>query len=98
MKAILIQSETQMIELIDIDTNNKLNEYYKWLNCDTVQAINLRFKDRTRQHSLYYDDESRLNDTHQTGFEIEGYQIIGHGVIVGFNPTEGDDITVCSLQ
>ena len=91
MKAILINAETQTVEQVDIPENKHLETYYALLKCDCVTVVEIAVQ---RNHSLYLDDEALLTDSHQYGFSILGQEFVGNGLIVGYNPDEGEDVDV----
>ena len=96
MKAILINSENKTIEVVNIRKSEFLNDAYQHLNCTCIDAVSIYFEE---EHSLYIDDESRLTETHQTGFRYEKNEYIGHGLIVGFDPKTGNNKDFsCTLE
>lgn len=91
MKAILINAETQTVEQVDIPDDKHLETYYALLKCDSVTVVEIAVE---RNHSLYLDDEALLSDFHQYDFSILGQEFVGNGLIVGYNPDEGEDVDV----
>ncbi len=78
MKAILIDVDKE--EITEIDIVDKLENMYKVLKCETIEAIYYQ------NHAIYVDEEGRYR-TSESGllkaFTIEGFHtdIIGNGLI-----------------
>ena len=80
MKAILVNSKEQTVEVVDIENN--LKAYYKQLDCNMVEAVYLQ-----DSHVMYVDEEA-LFSPKETGFKIEGMHspVIGDGLIFKAKP------------
>ncbi len=98
MKAILIDSDSQTLEVVNIKQGSFLKEAYKLLNCSLVDVQTLTDFPRL-YHSLYFDDEGRINGNHQMGFTYKGVPYVGKGLVTGFLPDIGYETDVlCTLK
>lgn len=98
MKAIRIDSDTQTLEVVNIKQGSFLKETYQLLNCSLVDVQTLTDFPRL-YHSLYFDDEGRINDNHQTGFTYKGMPYVGKGLVTGFLHDIGYETDVlCTLD
>jgi hypothetical protein len=75
-----------------------LKEAYKLLDCNLVDAQTLTDFPHL-YHSLYFDDEGRINGQHETGFTYKGAPFVGSGLITGFLHDIGYETDVlCTLD
>jgi hypothetical protein len=94
MKGILIDSVNQTITETTISKANFLKEAYEKIGCQWIEGVDiLGYKQR---HTMYVDEEGRLNSVHETGFTMNGQDYIGNALMVGFDAKNGSD-TDCSI-
>jgi len=80
MKALLIDPKTRTITSIDV--NGKLEDYYKHLECSTIECPVIY----PNNDALYCDEEGWLHYTEEMcGFMFPewSYAILGKGLIIG---------------
>ena len=83
MKSIHINPFDQTIKEVDVLDN--LEDIYNLLGCRTMDAVGI-----DESNVLYIDDEGLLKDE-QRYFNINGRNLAGNGLVMGFND-EGDTI------
>ena len=92
MKAILINAENQTLSIVNVTKNNFLEDVYLLLNCKLIEAANDKIG--KKPYTLYFDEEGRLSQKHKTGFDYKDGGFVGNGLLIGFNPNNGDAISV----
>ena len=60
MKALLIDTETRKATVVEIDDNDHLNEYYKYLKCSIVDITSRKIGGK--YYDIIADDEGLLTD------------------------------------
>lgn len=78
MKAIFIDAKNQQVT--HVDTKGQLEDFYRIMNVEMVQIAEYWKNGDT----LWVDEEGLLNGT-DFGFELNGNQYLGNGMIYGTN-------------
>lgn len=81
MKAIFINSEEEQVKEIEIE--DKLEEYYKYIGCDLIETVYTTMKEKPVV--VICDEEAALKDEvcKEGFFLLDGRFIIGKAIIVG---------------
>ena len=90
MKAILIDVYNKCVRQVEIDDNNVLDDWYKYIGCKLVDHIDLNDHD-----SIMVDDEGLLTMTDDSKFfSFAGNIFVGNGLVVGVDD-EGNTVDPC---
>jgi len=91
MKAILIDVNNECVRQVEVDDNNVLHDWYRWIGCRMVEPVYLNSHD-----SIMVDEEGLLSmDEHTKFFSYKGSVYCGNGLVVGVNVNNGESVDPC---
>ena len=91
MKSLLIDTETRKASVVEIDDNDHLNEYYRYLKCNIVDITSRKVGGKYYDFIIY--DEGMLTDSPVvSALDPEGQPaLVGNLLICNFNAEEGTE-------
>lgn len=76
MKALLIKPDTGTVE--EVAFNGTLDHAYELLKCNIIERVTLESGE-----DVWVDEEGLINGNNLGSFVIEGYPLMGYGLVTG---------------